>query len=99
MKLKYNFAIQQVTDFWAAVPVGADARKYNGVMSLNETARDMMEFLREDITEEQLVDKMFEKYRDDENDRTEEGDKRDYETLREAVRDFVQKLSEAGVLQ
>ena len=53
MKLKYNFAIQEVTDFWAAVPVGKDARRYRGVMSLNESAKDMMEFLREDITEEQ----------------------------------------------
>ena len=54
MKLKYNFAIQEVTDFWAAVPVGKDARRYRGVMSLNESAKDMMEFLREDITEEQV---------------------------------------------
>ena len=53
MKLKYNFAIQEVTDFWAAVPVGKDARRYRGVMSLNESAKDMMELLREDITEEQ----------------------------------------------
>ena len=52
MKLKYNFAIQEVTDFWAAVPVGKDAKRYRGVMSLNESAKDMMEFLREDITEE-----------------------------------------------
>jgi len=99
MKLKYNFAIQQVTDFWAAVPVGADARKYNGVMSLNESAREMMEILREDITEDELVDKMFAKYRDDENDRTEEGDKRDYAILQNAVRDFVQKLADADLLQ
>jgi len=98
MKLKYNFAIQQVTDFWAAVPVGADSRKYNGVMSLNESARDMMEFLREDITEEQLVDKMFQKYRDDEDDRTDEGDQRDLELLRSNVHDFVAQLLEAGVL-
>lgn len=99
MKLKYNFAIQQVTDFWAAVPVGADAKKYNGVMSLNESARDMMEFLREDITEEQLVDKMFQKYRDEEDVRTDEGDKRDYATLQQAVRDFVQKLTDANLLK
>lgn len=98
MKLKYNFAIQQVTDFWAAVPVGADARKYNGVISLNETACDMMEFLREDITEEELVQKMFAKYRDDEDTRTDEGDKRDLELLRTNVRDFVKQLTEAGIL-
>lgn len=86
MKLKYDFAVQKVTDFWAAVPVGKDALRYNGVMSLNETARDMMEFLREDITEEELVQKMLGEYDIEEA------------TLREHVHDFVQKLQEAGVL-
>lgn len=86
MKLKYNFAVQKVTDFWAAVPVGADSQRYNGVISLNETARDMMEFLREDITEEELVAKMLGEYDIDEA------------TLREHVRTFVKQLQEAGVL-
>lgn len=86
MKLKYNFAIQKVTDFWAAVPVGRDARLYNGVISLNETARDMMEFLREDITEDELVQKMMTEYPVDEA------------TLRQDVTDFLNKLREANVL-
>lgn len=87
MKLKYNFAIQKVTDFWAAVPVGKDANRYKGVMSLNETARDMMEFLREDITEDELVKKMLETYEVDE------------EMLRPQVHDFVKQLIEADVLE
>lgn len=86
MKLKYNFAIQKVTNFWAAVPVGRDARTYKGVMSLNETARDMIEFLREDITEEELVQKMLAEYDIDEA------------TLRPQVREFIQKLTDADVL-
>ena len=86
MKLKYNFAIQEVTDFWAAVPVGKDARRYRGVMSLNESAKDMMEFLREDITEEQLVQKMLETYEVPE------------EQLRRVVAELIQKLREAEVL-
>lgn len=86
MKLKYNFAIQEVTDFWAAVPVGNDAKKYKGVMSLNESAKDMMEFLREDITEEELVQKMLREYTVSE------------EQLRKDVADFIQKLKDADVL-
>ncbi len=86
MKLKYNFAIQEVTDFWAAVPVGKDAKKYRGVMSLNESAKDMMEFLREDITEEELVQKMLKVYEAPE------------EQLRKDVADFIQKLKDAEVL-
>lgn len=86
MKLKYTFAVQKVTDFWAAVPVGQDSMNYNGVISLNETARDMMELLREDITEEELVQKMKELYDVDEA------------TLRQHVHEFIGKLQEAKVL-
>jgi len=86
MKLKYNLAIQKVTDFWAAVPVGKDAKKYRGVMSLNESAKDMLEFLREDITEEELVQKMLAVYDVPE------------EQLRQDVADLIQKLREAEVL-
>ncbi len=86
MKLKYTFAVQKVTDFWAAVPVGQDSMNYNGVISLNETARDMMELLREDITEEELVQKMKEQYDVDEA------------TLRQHVHEFIGKLQEAKVL-
>lgn len=98
MKLKYNFAIQKVTDFWAAVPIGEDSRHYHGVISLNESSHDMMEFLREDITEEQLLDKMFQKYRDDEAVRTPQGDARDLERLRKDVHAFILKLNEEGLL-
>ncbi len=86
MKLKYNFAIQEVTDFWAAVPVGKDAKNYRGVMSLNESAKDMMEFLREDITEEELVQKMLKEYEAPE------------EQVRKDVAEFIQKLKDADVL-
>lgn len=55
MKLKYKFTIQQVTDFWAAVPVEEDASRYRGVISLNETSKDMMELLANDITLEVLL--------------------------------------------
>lgn len=86
MKLKYNFAVQKVTDFWAAVPVGADAKRYSGVISLNESARDMMELLRDDITEDELVQRMLGLYDIDEAQ------------LRQDVRGFIAKLQEAGVL-
>ena len=86
MKLKYQFAIQKVFDFYAAVPVGADTNNYHGVISVNETASDIMKFLQEDLSEDQLVQKMLEIYDVAETD------------LRPQVVEFVQKLREAGVL-
>jgi len=86
MKLKYNFAIQNICGFWAAVPVGRDVMKYSNTMSLNETAKDMMELLKEEITEDELVAKMLEQY-----DATEE-------QMRADVKAFIEKLREAEAL-
>lgn len=68
MKLKYDFAVRQVCGIWAAVPVGESARRYHGVINLNETAADMMGFLKEEITEEELVQKMLTEYDAPESD-------------------------------
>lgn len=86
MKLKYEFAISQVCGAWCAVAVGDSARKYSGVISLNETAADMMKLLKVDISEEQLVQKMQEIYDAPEAD------------LRKDVKDFIARLEEAKVL-
>ena len=90
MKLKYQFAIQRVTDFWAAVPVGSSAREYKGVMSLNETSREIFEALRQDTTESAIVDMMYAKYGENDADRI---------TLTQAVHDMILQLQEAGVLE
>ena len=86
MKLKYQLAVQQVMDFWAAVPVGKDSMRYNGVMSLNETSKDIIELLKEETTEEEIVKKMLEEY-----DVT--GD-----VLRKHVSEFLDKLREEKLL-
>lgn len=86
MKLKYEFAVNQVCGVWCAVPVGKSADKYHGVISLNESAADMMKYLSEEITEEELVQKMLAEYDVPEQD------------LRKDVHDFVEKLKAENVL-
>lgn len=86
MKLKYNMSIQKVLDFWAAVPVGKDSTRYNGVMSLNETAKDMMELLKDDISEDEMVSRLLMEYEVSEDE------------LRSHVKDFVQKLRDEQLL-
>jgi len=87
MKLKYQFAIHQIADFWAAVPVGRDAANYHNVISLNVSACDMMRFLQQDITFDQLVELMQKEYEDV-----------DADTLRSDAEAFVQQLRNANVL-
>lgn len=48
MKLKYEFAIMDMGDEFAAVPVGDDAEKFHGMLKMNEMAADILEQLKED---------------------------------------------------
>ena len=86
MKLKYEFAIRQVCGVWCAVPVGKSANQYHGVVSLNEPAAYMMKYLSEDITEEELVQKMLAEYDVPEAE------------LRQDVSDFITRLKTENVL-
>lgn len=86
MKLKYEFAISNVCGAWCAVPVGKSANQYHGVISLNESAADMMKYLKEDISEEELVQKMLADYDVPE------------QVLRKDVHDFIEKLKAENVL-
>ncbi len=86
MKLKYEFSVNQVCGVWCAVAVGKSASKFSGVISLNETAADMMKLLAEDITEEELVQKMLTEYDVPEAD------------LRQDVKAFIKKLNAENVL-
>lgn len=86
MKLKYKMGVQHILDFWAAVPVGEDAKRYSGVMSLNETAKDMIEMLNDEITEDEMVSRLLAEY-----DVTEE-------ELRPHVRELLDKLRAENLL-
>ena len=62
MKLKCKYSITEVVDEIIAVPVDSDSR-FNGVITINETMKDIMELLSEDITEEELVREMLNRYK------------------------------------
>ncbi len=61
MKLKYNFAVNQVAGQFVAVPTGA-AGQFNGMIKLNETGAFIFGLLKEDITLEDLVAKVAAEY-------------------------------------
>lgn len=86
MKLKYEFVVSQVCGEWCALAVGKSAKLYSGVINLNDTAATMIKYLSEDITEEELVQKMLAEYDVPE------------EELRQDVSAFIEKLREENVL-
>ena len=62
MHLKYTFEMMELGDSIIAVPVGEDVNAYRGIIRLNETARFIFELLKNDTTEEALIDALEKKY-------------------------------------
>ena len=60
MKLKGSFLTQEVNDMQFLVPVGK--KTFSGIIRSNPTAAFIVNLLREDTTEEAIVDAMFERY-------------------------------------
>ncbi len=86
MKLRYEFVVQEVSDSFIAVAVGADASKFNGIVKMNKTSAFVFDQLKNDVTEDEIVAKMLEKYDAEEK------------KIRKDVKDFIAKLSEADLL-
>ena len=87
MKLKYDFAVQEVADGFVAVAVGDDAPKFSGLVRMNKTSAFIFEQLKGDVTMDELVRRMAQKYEADEG------------TLRESAEAFTSKLRAEGLLQ
>ncbi len=88
MKLKYNFVTNEVADKIVAVAVGDDLQKFNGFIKMNDTGAYIFNMLKNDVTEEEIVEAMKKDY----SDATEE-------EIKETVSGFVGKLKDADVLE
>ena len=88
MKLKYNFVTNEVADKIVAVAVGDDLEKFNGFIKMNDTGAYIFNMLKNDVTEEEIVEAMKKDY----SDATEE-------EIKETVCGFVGKLKDADVLE
>ena len=60
MKLKSTFITQDIDDTQFLVPLGAEA--FQGIVRSNKTAAFIVDCLKKETTEEQIVDRMAAKY-------------------------------------
>lgn len=88
MKLKYNFILNTVADKVVAVAVGEDLEKFNGFIKMNDIGAEIFEILKNDVTEQEIVDIMKAKH-------PEEPEAEVIDT----VGTFVAKLKEAGIAE
>lgn len=86
MKIKNGFVVRKIANQYMAVPVGARAKELHGMIGLNETAAFLWELLKEERTEEELVQGLFREYEVEE------------EQARRSVKHFHELLIKEGVL-
>ena len=55
MKAKYTFEIMEIDDQMMAVPVGEVADELHGILKLNQSAAAILELLKEETSEEEIV--------------------------------------------
>lgn len=62
MKINKEYVITTLSDETILVPVGDENEYFSGVVRTNETAAFLIELLRKDTTEEELVSALLNEY-------------------------------------
>lgn len=88
MKIKNGFLMKSVAGRTIVVPVDGATLDFNGVLTLNETGAFLFSLLqKEDLSAEQLTEKITESYDIDK------------EIAASDVEKFIEKISEAGMIK
>ena len=88
MKLKEDYIIYNASEEeLIAIATGDEADNFNGLLRANKTAGAIMEYLKEEMSEDELVSRMLERF-----DASEE-------EIREGVKDVLDTLRSVGALE
>ncbi|MBR2673989.1 MAG: PqqD family protein [Mogibacterium sp.] len=88
MKLKDDYIVYQASSEESiAVATGDEADNFNGLLRANKTAGEILELLRNDITEEEIVQALLDRY-----DAAEE-------EIREGVKECLDSLRKVSALE
>ena len=87
MKIKDGFILREVAGNKVVLAVGKRAEEFNGVINLSGSAADIWKLLQKQTSEEEVLAGMKELYDVDD------------ETLKHDIKAFIDKLTEAGLLE
>ena len=87
MKLKYNVEIQAVLDKYIAVLSNPDNNKDTRILNLNETSLDILNAIKDSLTEDEIGKRIAEIYDIDES------------IAMKDVKAFVQDLKDNGIVE
>jgi hypothetical protein len=62
MKLKYDFAVREIVGEYVMVPLGKGALEFSGMISTSETGALLVEALKQDVTREDLLQRILDEY-------------------------------------
>lgn len=62
MKIKDGFMLRKIAGDFIIVPVGESTREFNGIITVNESGKFLWEKLQEEVSEEDLLEFMLDKY-------------------------------------
>ena len=87
MKIREGFVMRKIAGSNIVIPVGAVCVDFNGMITMNDSATFLWEKLAGGADEEGLVAALLAEYEVDE------------ETARRCVKEYIEKLEEAGCLE
>ena len=88
MKIREGFILRDVAGKTFVVATGELSRKFNGMITLNETGKFIWQKLQKETTEVEIVSALMKEYECD-----------DKEMIEQDVKTFVSKLEKDGVLE
>ena len=62
MKIKENFIIREIAGMFVVVPTGSEAQKFNGMMTINETAAFIWNVLKNGAERDDVVEALLNEY-------------------------------------
>ena len=86
MKLKYDLEMLEVVDDKIAIPVSQSQDSFHGILRINEVTSDILKLLKDDTTEDAVIDAMLQEY------------DASREEIAESVHRVIGQLQEAGLL-
>ena len=87
MKIKDGFMLREVAGSYIIVAVGNAVKEFNGMINLNETGALMWRVLEKGGDEQDILTALLNEYEVDE------------QTAKEDIKEFVNNLAKAGLLQ
>lgn len=66
MKLKYDFAVREIVGEYVMVPLGQGALEFAGMISTSETGAVLVDALNQDVSREELLERILSEYDVDE---------------------------------